>query len=93
MPYYDTGNEQQWWEQSPGDTARVKHIGLASFGKHAFQIDQVLTQHSDCPTDFKKHREHGWPRDGKRCQQGQDLQKRQPDRLDAVGGVFAAAVA
>ena len=38
-----------------------KDIAVGHVGEHAFEIDQVLAQHGDGPTDFKYGDEDGGP--------------------------------
>jgi hypothetical protein len=36
-------------------------LAVRHFGKHAFEIDQMLAQNGNGPTNFKNGNEDGWP--------------------------------
>ena len=61
LPRCDTQDYQNRWCHTPQQLNAKKDVAVRHVGKHAFEIDKMLAQDGNGPTDFKNGNEDGWP--------------------------------
>ena len=61
QPRRHAQQQQHWRCHTPQQLNPKKDVAVRHVGKHAFEIDQVLAQHGNGPTDFKNGDKDGWP--------------------------------
>jgi len=61
QPRRHAQQQQHWRCHTPQQLNPKKDVAVRHVGEHAFEIDQVLAQHGNGPTDFKNGDKDGWP--------------------------------